>query len=145
MNVKYASLFKRFIAYFIDIIIISIMTFILFFIIQMLSLFVFNLDGLDFVRRYYYYFVLVEFIIISFTYFTFLPSTNFYSTIGQLIVGIKQVDDTYNKLTYGRSVLKFLAALLSKIILYIGYIIVFFTKNNRPLHEIITKTYLIER
>ncbi len=142
---KCASLFKRFMSYFIDMLIIITLTFLLYFIIQMFSLFIGTLNGLDFVRRYYYYFIFGEFILINIIYFTVLPSTSFSSTFGQLLLGIKQVDKNGERLTYGKSLLKFLAAFLSKIIIYIGYIIVFFTENNRPLHEIITKTYLIER
>lgn len=145
MNNTYASVFKRFIAYFVDILIVIILTFVLYFIIQMFSLFVGTLNGLDFVRRYYYYFVLGEFVLINFIYFTVLPSTSFSSTFGQLLLGLRQVDQNGERLTYFKSFLKFIASFLSKIIIYIGYIIVFFTQNNRPLHEIITKTYLIER
>lgn len=143
-NYTYASVWKRFVAYFLDMVFISLGAYILYSIIKMFALFTGNLEWSDFVSRTWYYFVSVIWCLFVWLYFTLLPISSFSSTFGQLIMGLKQIDGTGNQISYGRANGKFFLSMISKI-LYIGYFYVFFNPNGQTFHEKVCKTYLVER
>ena len=140
----YASISKRFFAYFIDLLFVAFLSWLLYFIFQIFSFFIGVLDWSDFLSRNWYFFVFPIVILVSYLYFTILPSSSFSSTFGQLILGIKQVDKNGNPLTFFTASIKFFATILSKIF-YIGYLFVYFNSYHQTFHEMLTNTYLIER
>ncbi len=140
----YASVSKRFIAYFIDLICIAFLSWLIYFIFQIFSFFIGILGWADFISRNWYFFVFPIVILVSYFYFTLFPSSSFSSTLGQLLLKIKQVDQNGNSLTFGKANIKFFATILSKIF-YIGYIFVFFNVYHQTFHEMLTNTYLVER
>ena len=140
----YASISKRFIAYFIDLVCIFLLSWLMYFIVQIFGFFIGILAGADFISRNWYFFAFPIFIFISYLYFTILPCSSFFSTFGQLLLGIKQVDQNGNSITLFKSNMKILASILSKIF-YIGYILVYFNHYHQTFHEMLTGIYLVER
>lgn len=140
----YAPVWKRFIAYFIDMIIIALLTYLFYSIVKMFSFFAGQLDWADFVSRNWYYFSLVIWSILVWIYFTVFPITSFSSTFGQLILGLKQIDKTGNRISYARANGKFFASMLSKIF-YVGYFLVYFNPYKQTFHEMLTDTFVVER
>lgn len=140
----YPPVWKRFVAYCIDLICIVLLSWLCYFLLQIFGFFIGILDLYYFIGRYWYSFLLPILVLLSYLYFTILPSSSFSSTFGQLFLGLKQVDKEGNPLTFGKANLKLLASFCSKI-LYIGYFIVFFNAYHQTFHEMITSTYLIER
>lgn len=77
-------------------------------------------------------------------YFTILPATNFQGTIGKFILGLKIVDEKEKKITIFRSLLRLLSQFLSSY-LFIGYLMITWTKRKRGLHDYIARTYVIQK
>lgn len=144
INFTYAPIWKRFVAFFLDMVLITMLVAIGYFIIQMLMFFVGNLRWSDFVSRNWYYFILGLLVTITWAYFTLCPSTSLFSTLGQLLCGLKQIDKTGNRMTFARANGKFFAATFSKIF-YIGYFLTYFNDYRQTFHEMLTGTFLVER
>lgn len=143
-TVTYAPTLKRFIAYLLDIFIVMILTLLLFYIIKMFAFFTGGLSPSEFVERNVFYFCLCIFTICSWIYFTGMPTTSFSSTLGQLFMGLKQVDKMGNTITFKVSNEKFFSSIFSKIF-YIGYLFVYFNAYHQTFHEMLTNSFLIER
>jgi len=143
-NYTFAPVWKRFTAFFLDIIILILLVILGYNIIKILAFFIGILSWSEFVTRYWYYFSLGITIVIGFIYFTYLPTTDLYATVGQTICGLRQLDINGNKLTYPKSLLKLVMSYISKI-LYIGYIYVYYSPYKQTFHDKIAKVYLIER
>lgn len=140
----YAPVWKRFVAYFIDMLLISLLIYIGYLFIQIITFFIGILSWTDFVERNWYWFVLGEFIIISWLYFTLFASTSLFSTPGQFLCGLKQIDKTGNKISFKTSNARYFSSIFSKI-LYIGYILVYFNHYKQTFHEMLTNVFLVER
>lgn len=65
------------------------------------------------------------------------------ATPGKMACGIKVVDASGAKISYGRATGRFFAEFLSAIICYIGYIMVAFDAEKRALHDRICDTRVI--
>lgn len=143
-NFIYASVSKRFLAYFIDLVCIFLLSCFMYFIVQIFGFFVGILAGADFISRNWYFFAFPIFVFLSYLYFTVLPCSSLFSTFGQILLGMKQVDQDGNPITFLKANIKILASILSKIF-YIGYILVYFNNYHQTFHEMLTGVYLVER
>lgn len=63
-------------------------------------------------------------------------------TIGKLVIGLQVVGGNGEGISFGRAVGRYFAYMLSSI-LYIGYIMVAFSKKKQGLHDKICKTYVV--
>ncbi|MDD3341050.1 MAG: RDD family protein [Bacilli bacterium] len=140
----YAPIWKRFVAYFLDMCILSLLIYVVYLIIQMLTFFTGILPWSEFVDRHWYWFVLGEFIVLNWFYFTFFSSTSLFSTPGQFICRIKQIDKTGNKISFRKANARYFSSIFSKI-LYIGYIMVYMNPYRQTFHEMLTNVFLVER
>jgi Predicted membrane protein/domain len=143
-NYIFAPVWKRFTAFFVDIVILTLFVLLSYNIVKVLAFFVGILSWSEFVARYWYYFTLGLTIVIGFIYFTLLPTTDLYATIGQAICRLRQLDVNGNKLTYKKSVFKLFMSYVSKF-LYLGYLYVFSSEHKQTFHDKVAKVYLIER
>ena len=106
ISYTYASASKRFIAYFIDLFILLILTYFIYMLVEMFSFFVGVIDWNDFVVRNIYIVFFIIWVILSWIYFTILPITSFSSTFGQIILKLKQIDQTGNHISFLKSNIK---------------------------------------
>ncbi|MEK4508489.1 RDD family protein [Paenibacillus sp. FSL K6-2524] len=83
--------------------------------------------------------------ILSFLYFTLLPCTAWQGTVGKLILSVKIVDEEGEKISYLRSIGRYLARFISAIILCIGFIMIAFNEKKRGLHDLMAGTYVIKK
>lgn len=67
------------------------------------------------------------------------------ATPGKMILGLRIVDENNQNVTWGRAILRYIGYFISGIILFIGYIMIAFTKKKQGLHDIIAKTYVIKK
>ena len=67
----------------------------------------------------------------------------FGATLGKMIMKIKVVTPEGDRILYGRSTGRYFAKMLSGIILLIGYIMAFWDEEKRALHDRICKTRVI--
>lgn len=93
---------------------------------------------------------LQEFIILSgaflieWIYEAVLTSSSWQATIGKRILGLKVVDGEGNRISFARATGRFLAKILSGLILCIGFLMIVWTKRKRGLHDMIAETLVIK-
>lgn len=83
--------------------------------------------------------------LISAAYFAGFESSGKQATLGKMAVGIKVADVDGRRLTLGRALLRWLAAVLNYLTLYIGYLIVAFTQRKQGLHDMVVGTLVVDR
>lgn len=66
------------------------------------------------------------------------------ATPGKMLLKIKVVRPDGSPISYGASFLRYIGVFISSIILMMGYIMAFFDKENRTLHDRIAGTRVIE-
>jgi uncharacterized RDD family membrane protein YckC len=66
------------------------------------------------------------------------------ATPGKMLLKIKVVRPDGSPISYGTAFLRYIGVFISSIILGIGYIMAFFDKENRTLHDRIAGTRVVE-
>ncbi|MBS2967661.1 RDD family protein [Metabacillus sp. KIGAM252] len=82
--------------------------------------------------------------IVALAYFIILPVTSWQGTIGKKLLGLKIVNEHGEKLTIGKSILRYLSFSVSGFVLYIGFIMAGFTSRKQALHDMMVKTYVVK-
>lgn len=82
-------------------------------------------------------------IIVEWLYEALLTSSRWQGTIGKRILRLKVTDDFGNKITFARSTGRFFAKMLSRMVMYAGFIMVAFMERKRGLHDIICSTQVL--
>jgi uncharacterized RDD family membrane protein YckC len=127
-SIKYAGFWIRFVANFLDGIIISLLS--------LIPVLILSFLGADILSRVLSY-------IISFGYFIIL-TYNKEATWGKMALGLKVIPSEKEKLSLGQVVLReTIGKIVSGIILGIGYIMAGFTERKEALHDKIAKTNVI--
>jgi uncharacterized RDD family membrane protein YckC len=121
----YAGFWKRFLAWLIDQIVFSIPASIVFTFTGPMAPFI----------------VLIGFWI----YCAVLESSEKQATLGKMALHIIVTDINGNKIGFGRATGRFFAKILSGIILFIGYIMAAFTGKKQALHDIMAKTFVVNK
>ena len=151
--VTYAGFWKRFIAYIIDSIIVTIASLI---IIVPLAI-VFGLGALSqedmgeeaaagFILAFIgAYLVVGIFIWIGqWLYFAFMESTKG-ATLGKMALGIVVTDMNGNTISFGKATGRYFGKILSSIIFCIGYIMAGFTQQKQALHDILSGCLVVNK
>jgi uncharacterized RDD family membrane protein YckC len=152
MELKLASHSKRFIAYFIDMLPISVLV---------IAFFYFNL-GLDEVferyvelgdddtnaraefikqRNYVQYTSFLVWLI----YCTILESSPKQGTLGKQLMKIKVIDEKGHRLELKDAFLRSAGKVISQAVLSIGFIWILFDQKHRGWHDMIAKTYVVDQ
>jgi uncharacterized RDD family membrane protein YckC len=129
---KYAGFWIRFVAYIIDTIIIAVVCFIV-------LLFSFVLMGSD---AWMIALAYVFCICFSWLYFACQESSPKQATIGKQALGLVVTDPEYQRISFGRATGRWIAKIISALILYIGFIMIGFTERKQGLHDMIVSTYV---
>jgi len=145
--VTYAGFWKRFVAYIIDAIILSIVSvFLLVPLLGMIGLGAlggFDLEDLSSSTGYLFailsmYFVTILAIAIAgWLYFALMESSSRGATLGKMLLRISVTDMAGNNISFGRATGRYFGKFLSGLILYIGFIMAGFTQQKQALHDII--------
>ena len=64
-------------------------------------------------------------------------------TPGKLILGLRIVNEQGASIGIPRAILRYLAKIVSGVILFIGYIMIGFTQKKQGLHDMIASTYVV--
>ncbi|MBI4547597.1 MAG: RDD family protein [Ignavibacteriae bacterium] len=152
----YAGFWKRFAAYIIDSIIISIACFII--IVPLLGLLGIGLFTSS--HDYYgneevsagflalflgaYMSAIIVLIIGQWLYFAIMESTKG-ATLGKMALGIKVTDMNGSMISFGRATGRYFGKILSGLILYIGFIMAAFTQQKQALHDIMAGTLVVNK
>lgn len=82
-------------------------------------------------------------LIVSLLYFIIMPVTKFQGTYGKAMLGIKIVDHNYKRISFLRSIGRYLSWILASLIFFIGFLLIPFTKRKIGLHDLIVSTYVV--
>lgn len=77
-------------------------------------------------------------------YYGILTSSKLQGTLGKRAMGLKVVGEDGKRITFGRSLLRFVGYLPSTYLLYIGYLMVGWTEKKQGLHDKIAATYVVK-
>jgi uncharacterized RDD family membrane protein YckC len=153
--VQYAGFWWRFLAYIVDSIIISFVSWIFFIPVLAIfgiSLFSMKQSGYDmddpamFIAPFLM--AIIPMAIIStaaqWLYFSLMESSKHQGTVGKLLLKIKVTDTSGNRITFARATGRYFAKIISSMIIMIGYIMAGFTERKQALHDIIANCYVIK-
>lgn len=77
-------------------------------------------------------------------YEAILTSSSWQGTIGKRILRLKVTDETGNRIGFGRATGRFFGKFLSTLILDIGFIMAAFTDRKRALHDMLAGTLVMK-
>jgi uncharacterized RDD family membrane protein YckC len=76
-------------------------------------------------------------------YEALLTSSSWQGTIGKRVLRLKVVDETGNRISFGRSTGRFFAKILSSMFFCIGFIMIGFTERKTGLHDMLAGTKVL--
>ncbi len=132
-NEEYAGILKRFSAFIVDLVIVSILGFVTFY-----STKLFIMPSLD--DESYGYFIFF----IALFYFILLESSFLQATLGKLAGKMKVVNAHGERLSLLNAITRFFGKFLSYIPLGIGFLMIAFSKKKQGLHDQLAKTYVVK-
>jgi formylglycine-generating enzyme required for sulfatase activity/uncharacterized RDD family membrane protein YckC len=133
--VEYAGFWKRFAALIIDSIIITIVTYIIYFMIPaMLS------GGRPESEVFLGWIV---WMIVNWLYEAVMESSSGQATLGKMALGIIVTDYEGKRISFGRATGRLFAKIISGLLLLIGYIMAGFTERKQALHDMIAETLVV--
>lgn len=153
--VKYAGFWWRFLAYLIDSVIISTISWIFIlpvFAIMGISIFSMKQSGYDmddptlFIGTFLMTMIPIALISMAaqWLYFALMESSKHQGTVGKLLLKIKVTDTGGNRINFARATGRYFAKIISGMILMIGYIMAGFTERKQALHDILANCYVIK-
>lgn len=153
--IEYAGFWWRFLAYLIDSIIISTISWIFIlpvFAILGISVFSMKQSGYNmddptlFIGTFLMAMIPVAIISTAaqWFYFALMESSKHQGTVGKLLLKIKVTDTAGNRINFARATGRYFAKIISGMILMIGYIMAGFTERKQALHDILANCYVIK-
>lgn len=131
-NTNYAGFFDRFIAAFIDSILLMV--------VNLSSIYLFTHN---FFKGNTFTFILN--IVINCLYYALLESGNKQATLGKQLMGIKIIDINGGRISFGQGLGRFFGKYLSTIILLIGYLMVLWDDKKQALHDKLASTLVVQK
>lgn len=82
---------------------------------------------------------------ISWMYYALLDSSSWQGTIGKKVMGISVCDLEGSRISFLRATLRYFFHIFSALILYIGFLMVIFTKKKQALHDMMTSCVVVNK
>jgi uncharacterized RDD family membrane protein YckC len=142
ITVKYAGFWKRFAAYFLDMIIVGSVAWVVSFVIGFIIGLMF---AGSFESELLLLFLVPVILILDWLYFALMESSSKRATLGKMALGIIVTDLEGKRISFGRATGRFFSKILSGIIIYIGFIMVAFTDKKQGLHDMTAGTLVIAK
>jgi uncharacterized RDD family membrane protein YckC len=76
-------------------------------------------------------------------YYPLMESSSAQATIGKIVFSLKVTDTSYQRISFGRAIGRWLAHIPSGLLLCLGYVMVAFTPQKRALHDYIAGTLVL--
>ncbi|RUT47395.1 RDD family protein [Paenibacillus anaericanus] len=142
----YAGFWKRFGAYFLDLIIIYLSVVCFISIWAVFELFL-NSIGIEQDQKGSILGTLGVpiYLMIPWVYYAFFESSKMKATIGKQAFKIEVCDLNFHKLSFWRASIRYWSKLLSAIIFLFGFIMAGFTNKKQALHDLISSTLVINK
>lgn len=74
-----------------------------------------------------------------------LESSSWQATLGKKYANIQVVNDRGEGLSFGRALLRIITKYLSLILFFGGFFMIYFRRDRKGLHDILAKTYVVDR
>ena len=145
-NLQLADGGKRFIAFLIDIIILTVVIMILFGILGTVGFMgassaeTSDSAGLMAAMAGATLLIQVLSLALQIGYFTYFESSERQGTIGKTAMGLIVADENGNRLDTQKALIRSIMRIVSSFICLIGYLMAFFTEKKQTLHDIVAKT-----
>lgn len=130
---EYAGFWRRFGAWLIDNILISVISLIVF------GILFFVTGGSEAIILFIYILALVG----VWLYYTLMESSSSQATLGKQAFRIIVTDDNGQRISFARANGRFFSKIISGWILYIGFIMIAFTSKKQGLHDMMASTLVI--
>jgi len=140
---EYAGFWRRFAAYFIDTIILTIISLPLILADILLIEYQFQMDLMLYILISLLTLILSA--VIYWLYKALMESSSKQATFGKMAMGIIVTDTNGKRISFANATGRHFASYISAFILFIGYIMAAFTKRKQALHDIMAGTYVIKR
>lgn len=98
--------------------------------------------GFQMIGIFGFFFILL--LLLGWLYFALQESGKSQATLGKRAMNIKVCSLDGEAISFGRASGRFFAKILSRMIMWIGYIMAAFTEKKQALHDIIAETLVIE-
>jgi len=85
----------------------------------------------------------VFYLVMAWIYFAVLQSSSWQASVGKKAVGLKVVDKNGDRISFGRATGRHFAKVISTLTIFIGYMMVGWTKRKEGLHDKIAGTLVI--
>lgn len=147
----YSGFWKRLCAYIIDGIILYVASVILgsvFTMFEYLLMIPFALNLTQSATTFVWVTVGARFLLIIATgwlYYAFMESSKWKATLGKLATGSVVVDERNERISFARASGRYWSKLISVCTLYVGFIMAGFTQKKQALHDMIAKTYVVDK
>jgi uncharacterized RDD family membrane protein YckC len=128
-DIKYAGFWMRFLAFIIDAIILLL--------INTIITVIFHLTPVDIITKVGPLVIFRQpiFLITGWLYYAFMESSKKQATLGKWALDLKVTDYDTNPISFGKATGRFFSKFLSIIIIYIGFLMIAFTKKKQGLHD----------
>jgi len=140
-DVVYAGFWKRYAAYFIDYILLTVVTLPLSMIINVMG----ASSGNEGVQVALTLVVMLLSLVISVGYYAGFHASRGGATLGKMAVGIKVVRGNGERISFLRAFCRYLATIVSSLILMIGFIMAAFTERKQALHDMMCDTLVVDK
>lgn len=153
-QVRYAGFWLRFVAYLIDDILLSVISFVI--ALPFIGTIIFSgiaLSDLDKCEESTFLgiagivgtvlLLIITLIAVSWLYFALMESSKQQATLGKMALGLKVTDMEGNKISFGRATGRYFGKIISGMILMIGYILAGLTEKKQALHDMIAGCLVI--
>lgn len=152
-SVQYAGFWKRFLAYVIDAILLSIVYFVV--LVPVIGLFGLGAmtqaedpsaaEGMIMAAIGAYFVVVVLLMIAGWLYFALMESSSKQATLGKLALSIKVTDVNGSRISFAKATGRYFGKIVSGMILYIGFIMAGFTEKKQALHDIMAGCLVVNK
>lgn len=84
-------------------------------------------------------------ILVMWVYFSVMESSTKQGTLGKMALGIKVTDLDGNRIGFGRASGRYFGKIISYLIIFIGFIMVAFTKKKQGLHDMMAGCLVVNK
>lgn len=127
----------RFLAFVIDAVIVFILTFIIGSVIMGIYISMTGITDIDNISN-------IPFIVFNFLYYALFECTKFQATPGKMVMKLRLVNKDGERITFPKALLRYIAKMLSSIILGLGFLSIFTDLKKRALHDRLSEVYVVK-
>ncbi|EHQ52448.1 RDD domain-containing protein [Ectothiorhodospira sp. PHS-1] len=84
-------------------------------------------------------------LLLGWLYYTVFESSKWQSTPGKRMLGLRVTDMDGNRIGFGRANGRYWSKILSALLLFIGYLMIAFTRRKQGLHDMIASTLVVRQ